>query len=131
MLARYRIVRGRRDGGDPLPSGRRIDVRKHRGHLLSPEPAMVIDYLAAPGDAAFDRFARSYRALLEERFAAQRDRFDALAAEARAGDVYLGCNCPTKANPRVERCHTVLALAFMRDRYPDLDVRFPSAVVPG
>jgi hypothetical protein len=124
VLARYRIVRGRRDG-EPLPAGRRLDIRKHQSHILSPEPAMVSDYLAAPGDEAFARFAQAYGDLLSRRFATRRDRFDALAAEARAGDVYLGCNCPTRANPRVERCHTVLALAFMRERYPDLDVRFP------
>ena len=44
---------------------------------------------------------------------------------ARRHDVYLGCNCPTARQPDVLRCHTVLALAFLRERYPDLSVRLP------
>ena len=40
-------------------------------------------------------------------------------------DVLLGCSCPTKKQPDVNRRHTVQALAFMVERYPDLDVRFP------
>lgn len=125
MLARYRIVRGKRPPDDPLPDGRRVDIRKHRGHALSPEPPMVTRYLEAPGEAAFARFAQAYEQLLARRFAADPAPFDELAEAARVGDVFLGCNCPTKANPHVERCHTVLALDFMRAHYPDLDVRAP------
>ena len=54
-----------------------------------------------------------------------RRRFDELAELARNNDVYLGCNCPTQRQPDVRHCHTVLALAFLRQHYPDLDVRFP------
>ena len=50
------------------------------------------------------------------------DPFDGLA---RRPDVYLGCSCPTKTNPDVRRCHTWLALEFIRERCPELDVRFP------
>lgn len=98
----------------------------HTRHVLRPEAARVKDYLAAPGDAAWTRFARAYRATLAERFASDRGAFDAIAALAREGDVYLGCSCPTKRNPSVRRCHTWLALEFFRARYPDLEVRMPS-----
>ena len=127
MLARYRIVRGKRPAGDPLPEGKRIDTRKHRGHLLSPEPAAVQALLADPSDAAFGRFKRAYEALLEKRFARNRPAFDELARSAQDADVYLGCNCPTRRIPDVRRCHTVLALHFMKRKYPKLDVRLPSA----
>lgn len=123
MLARYHIVRGRRSDDDPLPAGVRQDTRKHTRHVLRPSPELVQGLLDDPG--SFDRFARGYRALLEQRFASERSRFDAIAALARECDVYLGCNCPTARQPDVRRCHTVLALAFLRERYPDLVVRLP------
>lgn len=126
MLARYQIVRGKRPPDDPLPDGDRIDIRKHTHHVLSPAPEDVLRYLADPSDEAFERYAREYRALLESRFEADRSAFDALAARARTTDVYLGCNCPTKKNPDVERCHTVLALRFMNEKYPKLKVVLPS-----
>jgi hypothetical protein len=44
---------------------------------------------------------------------------------AQFHDVWLGCNCPTAKNPDVRRCHTVLALQFMKERYPALEVRIP------
>jgi hypothetical protein len=65
-------------------------------------------------------------AAVEERFGADREPFDALAALAADHDVYLGCSCPTQKQPRVERCHTYLALQFMADRYPHLKVVLPS-----
>ena len=52
-------------------------------------------------------------------------RFDALAESAASSDVFIGCNCPTYANPDVNRCHTVLALSLMQRRYPQLAVEFP------
>lgn len=125
MLARYHIVRGARDPDDPLPDGIRQDTRKHTRHVLRPTPSLVLGLLEDPSAAGFARFERGYRELLEQRFAAERSRFDALAELARSNDVYLGCNCPTQRQPEVRRCHTVLALSFLRDRYPDLDVRFP------
>ena len=103
-----------------------FDVRKHVRHVLSPEPAMVEALLVDPADdARAARFARAYRALLARRFAADRAPFEALAAQARVADVYLGCSCPTRRQPDVRRCHTVLALQFLGERFPDLDVRLP------
>ena len=67
-----------------------------------------------------------YRALIAERFAADPRPFDALADLSRAGDVWLGCSCPTAKNPDVRHCHTTLALELMRAGYPDLDVRMPA-----
>lgn len=126
VLSRYRIIRGKRPPGEPLPSGHRMDVRKHVHHPLSPDPAMVERMLAKPGDPErAARFARDYNALLAARFAADRQPFEAIADEARAGDVYLGCSCPTRRQPDVSHCHTVLALKFFAARFPDLDVRIP------
>jgi uncharacterized protein YeaO (DUF488 family) len=125
MLARYRIIRGKRPPGEPLPDGIRIDTRKHTQHILAPNANSVLRYLDDPNDEAFQHFAGQYRALLEQRFAAERERFDALAEAARRGDVYIGCNCPTKKNPNVEHCHTVLALSFMREKYRGLRVVLP------
>lgn len=126
MITRYRIVRGKRPPDEPLPRGVRLDIRKHIHHVLSPEPAMVDALLADPDDdtraAAFER---DYLALLERRFAADPTVFHALAERAHSEDVYLGCSCPTKRQPNVHRCHTVLALGFLARRFPDLDVRLP------
>lgn len=127
MLARYRIVRGKRPANDPLPDGVRMDTRKHTRHVLRPTPEMVEEVLDG-GD--FARFRAGYRALLDERFATDRAPFDALAERARAGDVHLGCSCPTKRQPDVSRCHTALALEWMKERYPDLEVRAPAQGKP-
>src|SRR5690606_27878911 len=94
-------------------------------HVLRPDAEMVRQYLAAPSDSAWERFALAYRELLARRFADDREPFDALAELARVNDVYLGCSCPTRQNPDVARCHTTLALEFMREHYPALDVRMP------
>jgi hypothetical protein len=125
MLARYQIIRGKRPPGSPLPDGVRIDARKHTGSVLSPAPESVAAYLDDPSNAAFRRFSSEYRHLLEKRFRERRAEFDDLATTAAGGDVYVGCNCPTKANPDVNHCHTVLALHFMKKRYPKLKVVFP------
>lgn len=125
MLARYQLIRGKRPPGNPLPVGTRIDVRKHRHHALSPDGTSVAAFLDAPTDDAARRFAKEYDALLEGRFAKDRAPFDALADAARAGDVYIGCNCPTKKNPDLSHCHTVLALRFMKRKYPKLRVVMP------
>ena len=123
MLARYSMVRGA--PASALPRGIRQDTRKHTHHVLRPTPEMVSAYLAAPSEAAWRELSAAYRALLEARFAADRAPFDTLAALAREHDVFLGCSCPTKANPDVRHCHTWLALLFMKRRYRDLDVRMP------
>jgi uncharacterized protein YeaO (DUF488 family) len=125
MLARYRIVRGRRSPDDPLPDGVRQDTRKHTQHVLRPTAALVEALLDDPSAASFARFERAYRALLGQRFADERERFDELAKLARHANLYLGCNCPTARQPDVRRCHTRLALAFLRERYPDLEVQMP------
>jgi hypothetical protein len=125
MLARYQIVRGKRPPGSPLPDGTRIDARKHTHSVFSPDPESVGEFLAAPSNAAFSRFSAGYRRLLASRFEARRSEFDALADTATRADVYIGCNCPTKINPDVNRCHTVLALHFMKKKYPKLRVVLP------
>jgi uncharacterized protein YeaO (DUF488 family) len=123
VLARYQMKRG--VPASALPPGIRQDSRKHTRHVLRPTPELVRDYLAEASDEAWARFEVAYLGVLEERFAAERARFDELAAQARRSDVLLGCSCPTRSNPDLARCHTVLALRFMKERYPDLDVRLP------
>jgi len=108
-----------------LPSGERQDTRKHTRHVLRPSAEIVGQYLANPTDGAWERFRRSYLELLEQRFREQRGPFDEIAALASEHDVNLGCNCPTKVNP-VDRCHTVLALKFMKEHYPALEIVFPA-----
>jgi hypothetical protein len=83
MLARYQIVRGARPPGDPLPDGVRQDTRKHTHHVLRPTSTLVeglLEELSARGVAHFER---GYRALLKQRFASERERFDELAELAR------------------------------------------------
>lgn len=129
MLSRYQMARG--VPAAALPKGERQDTRKHTRHVLRPTAAIVSSYLAAPSEPAWHRFAKAYRALLAARFAEDRGPFDELAELARTHDVYLGCSCPTKHNPDVRRCHTWLALEFMRAHYPALDVRMPAPAGPG
>jgi len=128
MLARYHIIRGKRPSEEPLPKGHRIDTRKHTHSVLRPEAEQVTALLADPSDANFRVYAKAYNKLLEQRFVSERRLFDELAYEARVADVYIGCNCPTEKNPDVNHCHTVLALRFMKQKYPELDVRFPEGV---
>ena len=125
MLARYTMYRGKRPASDPLPDGVRQDTRKHTRHCLRPAAEMVVRYLADPGVYPWAEFERDYLRLLRERFSADRRPFDELARLAAEADVFIGCSCPTKKNPDVSHCHTVLALRFMRDRYPRLAVVFP------
>jgi uncharacterized protein YeaO (DUF488 family) len=125
MLTRYQIVRGKRSPDNPLPDGVRIDVRKHTRHVLRPEADAVAAFLARPTEAEFEKFVRRYRTTLEARFRADRVPFDELASAAEHGDVYLGCNCPTKTNPDVGHCHTTAALRFMKTKYPRLRVHLP------
>jgi uncharacterized protein YeaO (DUF488 family) len=125
MLARYKIYRGKRPFDDPLPIGIRQDTRWRTKHVLRPTKEMVSEYVAAPGKQAWMRFRKAYLKLLEQRFRDDRKEFDKFAQLARDNDVFLGCSCPTKKNPRVDRCHTYLALEFVRRKYPDLHVEFP------
>jgi hypothetical protein len=125
MLARYQLIRGKRPPGNPLPDGMRVDVRKQRNHVLSPSGKAVEAFLDDPTDEAARRFAKEYEALLEKRFTNDRGSFDDLARMASNGDVFIGCNCPTRKNPDLSRCHTVLALRFMKKKYPRLKVTLP------
>lgn len=114
--------------------GTRVDIRKHTKHVLRPDPKLVEAFLRSPSDErAAARFANAYRRSLQERFAADSSAFEALADAAREGDVYLGCSCPTKRQPDVMRCHTVLALRFFAEHFDDIDVRMPdpSNALPG
>jgi len=122
MLARYKMYRGSRPADDPLPKGIRQDTRKHTRHCLRPDQALVARFLAEGSDAGWEVFSRDYLAELQRRFAADRQPFDELASLAREEDVYLGCSCPTKRNPVPGRCHTVLALKFIKGKFPDLEV---------
>ena len=121
MLARYTTKRG--VPAADLPAGVRQDTRKHTHHVLRPEADAVEAYLA--GELPWERFAERYRAVVRARYAEDPAPFDALARLARDGDLFLGCSCPTKTVPDVRRCHTWLALDFMAETYPDLDVRYP------
>ena len=125
MLARYTIYRGKRPPGNALPDGVRQDTRKHTRHCLRPTTEIVETYLADPSDAAWKRLRSAYLAVLEARFSDDSEPFEKLAALARAGDVHIGCSCPTKKNPDVHHCHTVLALGFMGEKFPQLDVVTP------
>ncbi len=125
MLARYKISRGKSSSHAKLPVGIRQDTRKHTQHCLRPPDKAVWKYLNDPSPKAWKEFSASYVRSLEVRYAADPTPFDDLADLAVNEDVYLGCSCPTVKNPDVRRCHTVLALKFMKQRYPDLEVEFP------
>jgi hypothetical protein len=125
MLSRYTIYRRRPAGAGPLPDGKRQDTRYRTRHPLRPTQNLVDAYLSNPTDSAWRGFRRDYLALLEKRFREDRKPFDELAALAADNDVYLGCSCPTKKNPIPCRCHTYLALEFMKKKYPPLDVVIP------
>lgn len=82
-------------------------------------------YLNNSSAESWKDFESSYVTRLEERYAADPTPFNDLADLAVDENVYLGCSCPTAKNPDVQRCHTVLALKFMKQRYPSLNVEFP------
>ncbi len=125
MLGRYKIYRGSRPTDEPLPDGIRQDTRKHTKHCLRPSEGMVTEYLARPTPDAWKNFAAEYQRVLEDRYEQNPTPFDNLAELAVHHDVHLGCSCPTTRNPDVNQCHTVLALRFMKERYPKIVVEFP------
>lgn len=86
---------------------------------------MVLDYLSNPSAEAWKQYEAKYLIVLRRRFKHRRGEFDKLAALAMREDVYIGCSCPTTVNPDPLRCHTVLALHFMKVEYPELTVEFP------
>jgi hypothetical protein len=125
MIGRYRIVRGKRPAGDPLPDGERQDTRKHTRHILRPSAELVASFLGQPDAEGFKAFRLGYLSLLDERFRADRAPFDALRDLALGTDVFIGCNCPTTKQPDVTHCHTYLALGFLAKHYPQLKVQWP------
>lgn len=82
-------------------------------------------FLADPSEASWRTFEDSYLALLSRRYADNSVAFEQLATLASEHDVFVGCSCPTKKNPNLRRCHTYLALAFMKTKFPALEVVFP------
>lgn len=131
MLARYTIYYPRRQpSDDPLPDGVCKDTRKHRKkQCLAPTKEMVLEYLKQPTSATWKRYEKKYMKLLRQRYRIRREEFDEIAILAKDNDVHLGCSCPTIDNPDVYRCHTVLALRFMKQKYPRLKVKFPNKTV--
>lgn len=121
MLGRYQMRRGAR--AEELPAGVRQDTRRHTRHVLRPDRARVDGLLA--GTVTWPEFRAAYEATVRARMAEDMAPFETIASLARDGDVWLGCSCPTKANPDVRHCHTWVALELMSVAYPDLDVRFP------
>ena len=125
MLQRYKMYRGTRPADDPLPVGYRMDTRRHTKHCLRPPKELVDAYLADPTKASWAHFARTYRSVLTERLKQDPTPFEELAELATNQDVSIGCSCPTKQNPDVRHCHTVLALEFMKKSFPELRVMMP------
>lgn len=127
MIGRYTILRGAPKAS--FPAGVRQDTRKHTQHFLAPTPEMVAAVFGARGSArAWGSYAEAYRALLESRYAADPKRFALLATMSKWHDVWLGCSCPSSKNPDVGRCHTILALRFLKQRFPEIDVVLPPGV---
>jgi uncharacterized protein YeaO (DUF488 family) len=118
MLSRYTIERGKK----PSVVGVRQDARKHTRHCLRPTAEMVMRFLDAADDYGWREFRAEYLALLRSRFQDDPLPFEKLAERAQRENVYLGCSCPTKKNPDVRHCHTMLALEFMAKRFPRLKV---------
>ena len=125
MLMRYTMYRGKRPPGDSLPDGIRQDTREHTRHFLRPPAELVVAYLEGNGSLSWKEFRNRYLHCLEERFEEDAAPFERLAELATKEDVFLGCSCPTKKNPDVNRCHTVLALEFLKGRFSGLPVAFP------
>ena len=116
-----------RRGTSPQVGGVRMDTRMHTRHCLRPTKEIVTRYLDPADDYAWGDFRQDYLALLRSRFESDPRPFEDLAERARQEDVYLGCSCPTKKNPDVRHCHTMLALEFMAKKFPRLKAVFPEA----
>ena len=125
MLSRYTMYRRRPKDAGRLPEGVRKDTRHGTSHVLRPTKKIVEAYLSDASDTAWENFRIAYLAVLEERFDDDKAPFEELAIFATENDVYLGCNCPTKKNPIIGRCHTYLALEFMRKKFPKLKIVVP------
>ena len=114
-----------RRGKEPDVQGLRMDTRKHTRHCLRPSNEIVTRLLSPDDDFSWSEFRVGYLRIVRERFKLDRAPFQLLAEKAAQEDVYLGCSCPTKRNPNVYHCHTILALEFMQENFPHLDVLFP------
>jgi len=126
VIGRYRIVRGTRPAGDPLPEGIRQDTRKHTAHILRPTDEIVAPFLADPSsERGFAHFRAAYLKLLEQRLREDPEAFAKLVRLAKGNAVFLGCNCPTTKQPDVRRCHTALALDFLARHFPELQIEHP------
>lgn len=126
MLARYTMYRRRPKEAGPLPEGIRQDSRWRTKHILRPTQEIVEAHLSDATDAGWESFRAAYFPILEERYETDPASFEKLAKLASENAVFIGCSCPTKKNPEVYRCHTVLALEFMQKKFPELEVVFPS-----
>ena len=126
MLMRYTMYRGKRPEADPLPDGIRQDTRKHTRHILRPPEELVVGVLN--DTIPWSDFQKGYLDELDKRFTENSEPFENLANLSREENVFLGCSCPTKKNPEVSHCHTVLALQFMAEKFPGVPVRFPDDI---
>ena len=105
------------------------DARWRTKHILRPTEEMVKEYLASPHESAWRDYRKAYFDVLTRRFCEDRTPFDRLVDLAMTVDVLIGCSCPTHANPRLDHCHTFLALEFIQSKYSELQVEFPSVDV--
>lgn len=123
MLSRFQIKRG--VNYPRVPGALFKDTRKHvKAHVLAPTKDMVTRYLSQPTLDTWQWFQREYLLELQKRADERPEEFEELRRLAQTGDYYLGCSCPTPRNPLPCRCHTIVALEFMKERYPDLNVEF-------
>jgi hypothetical protein len=125
MVNRYKVCRRKRPAGEPLPNGLRRDTRKHTRHCLRPSAELVNQFLGQPSSASRKDFATEYWRTLIARYEEDPAPFDRPAKLASKDEIYIGCSCPTKKNPEVDYCHTVLALRLIAGNYPELDVEYP------
>ncbi len=102
-----------------------IDTTYAAKHFLSPTEAMVKKYQSSPSDTAWREYENEYLKIIQERFEKNQELFDVLARRAMNENVKLGCFCPTRRIPDVYMCHTVIALRFMQEKYPELEVELP------
>jgi hypothetical protein len=122
MLGRFQLKRG---VAYPKAKGAQFkDTRKHTSHVLAPPTPLVKAYFQSPTLEAWQKFQTGYLQALRERFRKTPERFEELRELATSGDYYLGCNCPTTKNPFPCRCHTIVAIEFLKELYPDLEVDF-------
>ncbi|MBI4603154.1 MAG: hypothetical protein HY721_14440 [Planctomycetes bacterium] len=124
MLRRYQIppMYGRFPPDHPALNGIRQKTTFKTQHCLRPTKDLVDEYLAHVTEAAWRKYERLYFRILEARFLESREPFDKLAAVAGVKDLFLGCYCPTETNPDPDHCHTFLAVRFMKEKYPELEV---------